>query len=161
MSSGLKIPRQRKIFCKDDAPRTKIEGKVQYIGFRIQTWFERVSQESTSLYWAWDIALHSALRAMLIKQGQLFYGWPRSSWIISLYLLVFSTEYENRYQSTNELIFFHGDVIRDIGEKGLHVVDASVDVTLNAFHLFLAHWKPVGLVKRKVIFNDAQRFISP
>ena len=36
-------------------------------------------------------------------------------------------------------IFFRGDVIRDINEKGLHVFDASVDVTLNAFHLFLAH----------------------
>jgi hypothetical protein len=34
-------------------------------------------------------------------------------------------------------IFFHGDVIRNITEKGLHVLDASVDVTLNPFNLFL------------------------
>jgi hypothetical protein len=27
-------------------------------------------------------------------------------------------------------IFFHWDFVRDIGEKGLHVLDASVDVTL-------------------------------
>jgi hypothetical protein len=38
-----------------------------------------------------------------------------------------------------ESIFFHGDVIRDIGEKRLHVLDASVDVTLHPFHLFLTH----------------------
>jgi len=36
-----------------------------------------------------------------------------------------------------ESIFFHGDVIRDIAEKGLHVFDASVDVTLNPFNLLL------------------------
>ena len=38
-----------------------------------------------------------------------------------------------------ESIFFHWCIIRGIGEKGLHVLDASADVTLNAFHLFLAH----------------------
>ena len=38
-----------------------------------------------------------------------------------------------------ESIFLHGDVIRDISEKGLHILDASVDVTLHALHLFLAH----------------------
>jgi len=32
-----------------------------------------------------------------------------------------------------EPIFFHGDVIRDIHKKGLHVFDASVDVTLMPF----------------------------
>ena len=36
-------------------------------------------------------------------------------------------------------LFFHRGVIRDIGEKGLHVLDASVDVTLDALHLLLAH----------------------
>jgi len=36
-----------------------------------------------------------------------------------------------------ESIFFHRDVIRDISEKGLHVLDASVDVTLNLFNLLL------------------------
>ncbi len=38
-----------------------------------------------------------------------------------------------------EPIFFHREVIRNVGEKRLHIFDASVDVTLNAFHLFLTH----------------------
>jgi hypothetical protein len=33
-----------------------------------------------------------------------------------------------------EPIFFRGDVIRDINEKGLHVFDASVDVTFDLFN---------------------------
>ncbi len=36
-----------------------------------------------------------------------------------------------------ESIFFHGDVIRDIGEKGLHIFDASPDVSFNLFNLLL------------------------
>lgn len=55
-------------------------------------------------------------------------------------------------------IFFHGDVVRDINEKGLHILDASADVALDAFHLFLTRRKPVGLIRGEVIFDDAQRF---
>ena len=36
-----------------------------------------------------------------------------------------------------EPIFFHGDVIRDIGEKGLHVFDAPPDVSFDLINLLL------------------------
>jgi hypothetical protein len=36
-----------------------------------------------------------------------------------------------------ESIFFHGDVIRDIAEKGLHILDAPSDVSFDLFNLLL------------------------
>jgi len=36
-----------------------------------------------------------------------------------------------------ESIFFHGDVIQDIGEKGLHIFDASSDVSSDLLNLLL------------------------
>jgi hypothetical protein len=36
-----------------------------------------------------------------------------------------------------ESIFLQRDVIRDIGEKGLHIFDASSDVSFNLFNLLL------------------------
>jgi hypothetical protein len=36
-----------------------------------------------------------------------------------------------------ESIFFHGDVIRDISKKGLHIFDASSDVSFDLFNPLL------------------------
>ena len=36
-----------------------------------------------------------------------------------------------------ESIFFHGDVIRNIGEEGLHIFDASPDVSSDLLNLLL------------------------
>ncbi|HVO68125.1 MAG TPA: hypothetical protein VMT12_16735 [Syntrophales bacterium] len=38
-----------------------------------------------------------------------------------------------------ESIFFHGDDIRDIGEKGLHILDAPFDASLNILNLTLGY----------------------
>jgi hypothetical protein len=36
-----------------------------------------------------------------------------------------------------ESIFFHRDIIRDIGKKGLHIFGASPDVSFDFFNLLL------------------------
>jgi hypothetical protein len=62
----------------------------------------------------------------------------KNSWVLfSAEFSIITSEDDVFIFYLTESIFFHWDVIRDIGEKGLHVFDASVDVSFDLFNLLL------------------------